>query len=357
MHIPEATHTSLYNDKLHAVIEAFFTERLNRAGKIHPHYQELWAEAARLIGSGGKRFRPRMAILSYCMFNGDDVEAILPAAAALELLHLGMLIHDDVIDRDYVRYGVDNIAGGYKKRYSHLVTNKDDQTHYAHSAALLAGDLMISEAYLLMAESSVDARTIIATQKLLGQSIYEVVGGELLDTEAAFRGGSTVSPELIALHKTASYTFTMPFLVGAELAGASAEEKEQLRVFGKNLGIAYQLRDDVIGVFGNEAETGKSTSGDIREGKRTYMVEQFYALASIDQRNRFDAYFGHQSLTDEECEEARALLRDSGALDKTEQTIAAYEAEARKAMATLSINPLYQDQLDELIHAVTQRVK
>ena len=354
---PPHTHDHDYGDELRGVIDGFLADRLSHAAAIHPHYAELWQEVGRLLGTGGKRLRSRMVLLSYSLFGGDDVHSILPAAAAQELLHVGMLIHDDIIDRDYIRYGIDNVAGGYKKRYAAFVADDAERLHYAHSAAILGGDLLLSEAYLLMAESNVDAEKIIAVQRLLGRGIFEVIGGELLDTETAFRGDGIATPEDVALYKTASYTFTLPFLVGALLAGASEEDQAYIRTFGSNLGIAFQLRDDIIGVFGDEAETGKSSTGDIREGKRTYMVELFYELASESQRAEFDNRFGKQSLTNEQCDDVRALLKDSGALAQTEQSIAEYEAKARRALEQMTVTQSFAGQLEQLIQVATKRSK
>jgi geranylgeranyl diphosphate synthase type II len=339
------------------VIEDFLARRLEKAALMSPYYQDLWAEISRLIHSGGKRLRPRLAVLSYHMFGGANTQAILPAAASLELLHLGMLVHDDIIDRDYVRYGVDNIAGGYNKKYDELVPDRADRLHYAHSAAILAGDLLLSEAYVLMAEASVDAKQILAIQKLLGQSIFEVIGGELLDTETAFRAAGEISTEKIARYKTASYTTTLPMLVGAQLANVSEENQVHVRTFGRNLGIAFQLRDDIIGVFGDEVVTGKTTIGDIREGKRTYMIEQFYALASAEQAERFDNYFGNSAINDDEAAIVRELLKVSGAVTATEQAIADFEHKARMGLEQLVIDSAYYEQLNDVITAVTKRVK
>lgn len=357
MHVAEAIAKTDDRVAIDAIIEVFITRQLAKSAGMSPYYQDLWSEVARLIRSGGKRLRSQMTILSYRMFNGRDVESILPAAAAQELLHLGMLVHDDIIDRDYTRYGVDNIAGGYNKIYHGLVSDKTDRLHYAHSAALLAGDLMLSEAYLLMAESKVDARKIIDIQKLLGESIFELVGGELLDTESAFREIGAVDPYTIALYKTASYTFTLPMLVGAQLANVSLTNQLHVREFGRNLGIAFQLRDDILGVFGDETETGKTTTGDIREGKRTYMIEQFCLLASEQQRVLFDRYFGDHSISTDEVSQIRELLLDSGALEKTEQSIIDYESKARSALKALTIDATYLAQLDDLIAIATKRAK
>lgn len=339
-----------------ARLEDFTSRQIAHASSISPHYAELWSDIDRLMHAGGKRLRSQIALLSYQMFGGKDVDAIIPAAASLELLHLGMLIHDDIIDRDNVRYGVPNITGSYGKKYSEFITKTSERTHHAQSAALLAGDLLLSSSYLLMAEATIAPNSTLEIQQLLGKSIFEVIGGELIDTESAFRATpNTQSAERIALYKTASYSFTLPLLLGATLAGLPENDKPNVLGAGKNLGIAFQLRDDILGIFGDESKTGKSVSGDIREGKRTYMVEQFYAVSSHEQRAAFDQHFGSPDITAEQVAEIRSLLVDSGALEKTESAIAMYETRARESLSKLEINPEYAAALEALIGITTVR--
>jgi len=346
-----------YSIELNQVIEDFFTRSSHKAASISPYYQDLWKELTRLVQSGGKRLRPKMTLLAYQAFGGTDVTSVIPAAAAQELLHFGMLIHDDIIDRDYVRYGVENIAGAYDKNYANMVSQAVDRLHYSHSAAMMAGDLMISGAYQLMAESDIDPAKILQAQTLLAKGIFEVVGGELLDTESAFREIGAIKAETVALYKTASYTFIVPMLIGSLLADAPKADQAYLRLFAENLGIAFQLQDDIIGVFGSEEETGKSASSDIREGKRTFMVEQFYLQADEDQVAVFDRHFGNQHASSEEVAVVRQLLIDAGARQKTEEAIARYEVKARSALDSLAIDAVYGEQLDELITIATRRVK
>jgi len=340
---------------LNGLLDDFFERQTKQSQLVSPYYQDLWKEMQRLVQSGGKRLRPRMTLLAYQAFGGQEMGEALPIAAAQELLHLSMLIHDDVIDRDYVRYGVDNVAGAYQKHYEELVPDPSDRLHYANSAAILAGDLLISGAYQIMLESTAAPTKILEIQKLLGRSIFEVAGGELIDTEAAFRAAGSIHSETVALYKTASYTFISPLLIGAVLAGASADDQTMMKLFAKNLGIAFQLRDDVIGVFGNEADTGKSTIGDIREGKRTYLVEQFYKYANEDDLATFDLYFGNRSIGVEEAEIVKELLIHTGAREKTEDAIRHYEANAREALGSLGVDEDYRRQLDDLIVIATKR--
>jgi geranylgeranyl diphosphate synthase, type II len=346
-----------YTMELNHVLESFFARNIDAAAMVSPYYEALWIETRRLIQSGGKRLRPKMTLLAYEALGGTDYESILPIAAAQELLHMSMLIHDDIIDRDYIRYGVDNIAGAYNKIYDQHVSDKTDRLHYAHSAALLAGDLLISGAYELITESSVTLPKIIETQRLFAQSLFEVAGGELLDTEASIRELGAIKAEVVARYKTASYTFVGPIVIGATLASASMKNIASLRVFAENIGIAFQLRDDIIGVFGDEAKTGKSTTGDIREGKQTYMIEQFLALATEDQRLTFDHYFGDNSISSDEVDTIKQLLIASGAKQKTEDAIDLYEKRARQALQKVTILDDFHEQLEGIIVIATRREK
>lgn len=346
-----------YLTAVNTVLEDFIERQIDASKDISPYYADLWLDISRLMRSGGKRLRPQMAVLSYQMFGGKETLSILPAAAALELLHLGTLVHDDIIDRDNVRYGVPNVSGSYMSNYTDFLPNRSDRIHYANSAALLAGDLLLSSAYIMMAESSVDPSKILEVQKLLGRGIFEVIGGELIDTESSFRSAGSIAPETIAIYKTASYSFILPLLMGATLAGATLENRNDVRLFGKNLGIAFQLRDDILGVFGNENETGKSATSDIREGKRTFLIEEFYKNANEQEVQLFESSFGQPNIDDAQADAVRSVLISSGALTKTENLIEHYETQARNALANLTIDHAFDAQLEDLIAIITRRTK
>ncbi|MDQ3064951.1 MAG: polyprenyl synthetase family protein [bacterium] len=339
------------------VIQSFLARRLSDSASISEYYQELWLEIARMFNSGGKRLRPQITLLAYRIFGGKEPESILPAAAAQELLNLGMLVHDDIIDLDYVRYGVDNIAGIYLNKYDKFVPNNNDKLHFAHSAALLAGDLLLSEAHLMLAESKVSANKILEVQKLFGQGIFEVTGGELLDTESTFRNSGAINPELVARYKTASYTFITPMLIGFQLADGAISNQKHIINLGSFLGIAYQLRDDILGVFGDSSITGKSNSSDIITGKQTLMVSQFNNLADKQQKHTFDSLFGVGPISEKDLDCVRNLLIKTGALEYTEQKIDEYVLLANAESNKLNIEPEHKDLVDKLIKVTTKRKK
>lgn len=298
---------------VNAVLDKFFEQSIQNAAKIDPSYERLWRNLYSLIQSGGKRLRPKMTLMTYRAFGGDDISSIIPIAAAQELLHFALLIHDDVIDRDYIRYGVANIAGHYRLEYSQYLSSPGSLTHYAHSAAILGGDLMLSGAHQLIATSELSEKDKIKAQHLLSVGVFEVAGGELLDTELSFNPYKNGDALKVATYKTASYSFVLPLLTGAHLAGANEERRNTLRQYAIALGIAYQLTDDLLSVFGDERQTGKSTVSDIIEGKRTYLVEMaFEAFTPADQAT-FMMTFGNSKATPPEIEAAKHLLESSGA--------------------------------------------
>lgn len=348
--------TTDFTGALTGVLDEYLNRHAARALEISPYYGTLWTEITRLIHAGGKKLRPKMTLMAYQAFGGKDVEKILPIAAAQELLHVGLLIHDDIIDRDTIRYGVDTIDGSYRKLYELMVGEAGERAHYAQSAALLAGDLLLTGAQQLLLESEVDPTRILEVQKILGTGIFEVIGGELIDTESAFREAGSISAETVARFKTASYSFITPLLSGAVLAGASETDQVKVREFAEAVGVAFQLRDDLIGLFGDEAVTGKSTKGDIREGKRTYIVEQFYATADEGQKQRFKQYFGKPEVSDEGVEIVKQLMENSGARQKTEAAITQLEAKAIRAIESFT-DAVQTQPFKELMALATQRSK
>ncbi len=337
------------------MINSFFKRSIDSASRIDASYQRLWESLYELIRSGGKRLRPKMTIMAYQAFGGKEIEKIVPIAAAQELLHFSLLIHDDVIDRDYVRYGVPNIAGRYQVAYSKYVTTPEDQTHYAHSAAVLGGDLMLSGAYQLVAMSEFSNEQKALAQGYLAQSIFEVAGGELLDTELSFMPYKTGDALKVATYKTASYSFIAPLMTGAGIAGLDEHKKAVLHDYASSLGVAYQLVDDLLGVFGNEIETGKSASSDIVEGKRTYLIEQGLSSFSEHEKTAFMLAFGNPQATAVEVENIKQLLEKSGARKATVEKINEYAAGAQKALDNLELEQEHYEKFVAFISKVTDR--
>ncbi len=249
-------------------LEKQFALRIKEAAAMHPSYASLWIETARVVTRGGKRLRPYLVMIG-C---GRYTSAAIPIAAAQELLHAAMLIHDDIIDRDNIRRGEPNINGAYSARYSQYLSPENAQ-HFAHGAGILAGDILISEAYRYITEFTIAQDISARLVKTMHTSIFTVIGGELMDVEAAFMHDVSFDPIMISRYKTASYSFIGPLLAGAYWAGASPDLLEKVTEFGTYAGIAFQLQDDMLNVFGDEHKTGKPVLADLREAKATYLIQ------------------------------------------------------------------------------------
>ncbi|MCA9335034.1 polyprenyl synthetase family protein [Candidatus Saccharibacteria bacterium] len=338
-------------------IDSFFERSIVHAADIDSSYERLWRTLHELIRSGGKRLRPRMTLLAYDAFGGKDSMSILPVAVAQELLHFSLLIHDDIIDRDYLRYGTSNIAGSYKAVYREHTASDDDMTHYAHSAAMLGGDLMLSAAHRMVASSQLSDSDKIIAQDFLAHSIFEVAGGELLDTELSFMPYREGDALKVARYKTVGYSFVNPLLAGATLAGINENQARALRDYAIALGVAFQLVDDLLGVFGDESSTGKSTSSDIREGKMTYIVERAIKEMDTDQRKVFDTWFGNHTASDDGVAAVQSLLEVTGAKQATVDLVAEYVSAAHEAIDRMELDAVAAHEFVKLVKKVTERTK
>lgn len=353
-YMPSVTESATHATLVTTYLDAFFARKIAAAREIHPRYETLWREIAR-VSSQGKRLRPLMLLMAYEAFGGNESSGVIPAAAACELLHVSMLVHDDIIDRDMMRHGEPTIQAAYETRYAGEVKRDADRQHNAVAAAILAGDLLLSEARSLItkAESTEDA--IRAAGYIFDQAVFEVAGGELLDVESSATLHGSVSSLIIMTYKTASYSFIGPLLIGATLGGASLGQQKLIRSFALNLGIAYQLTDDILGVFGDTVTTGKPNDSDIHEGKATYLVERFYGLASADKVAEFETIYGSSTASAEDCHRIRELFASSGALGETERLVRSYTEQANRDLTELSLDTLAHDSFSRLVASCTDR--
>ncbi|HYI33564.1 MAG TPA: polyprenyl synthetase family protein [Glaciibacter sp.] len=322
--------TEITTATLETELTRFFAAARLRASDYGPHYVALW-DALEGSSTGGKRVRPALVLAAYAGFDGRNSAVVTPVAMSFELLHTAFTIHDDVIDRDLARRGVPNIAGQFAQRaVAHGVGEGQAQV-WATTAAILAGDLALSEAHrslaILPAPAPVRARLL----DLLDRSVFVSAAGELSDvTNTASDGPLAVEDVLSTLEqKTAVYSFEAPLQAGAILAGAPEDSVDILGRFGRLVGVAFQLADDILGVFGDEALTGKSALADLREGKQTALVAH---AGTTTAWKSIAPFIGKADLSEEEAERVRVDLRACGALQAA-QTLAGDHA--REAVALL----------------------
>lgn len=330
-------------ERVDSYLARYFDRKIEESVNIHPAYGRLYKELKRVSLAGGKRLRPHLAYIGA----GEHNEQADAVATAHELLHIALLIHDDIIDRDLIRHNQPTIHGKYlDEHYNLAILDESERLHFSHSAALLGGDLLISGAYELLHEANVSLEKHRELQKLMTTSIFEVAGGELLDTEATF-SGEELDPLLVYRYKTASYSTIAPLLSGAALRDdISQSDLSHLNEFAEAMGVAYQMQDDTLGVFGNSKQTGKSTLGDLREGKQTYLVAAFRSIADKESLQVFNDTFGNEQVSDEELKFIKELIRNSGALGIAQNKESEMMKKAIEAANRISISNLKTNLID-----------
>lgn len=297
------------------LVDATLDRFLASAAAAAEDAPELYAEIRRSLGAGGKRLRPAFCLMGYRAGRGDDLERAAGAAAALELLHAFALMHDDVMDRSPLRRGVDAthiaLAG--------LPELEGDLTRFGESAAILAGDMAMVLADALWWDS-VGAQPAPNREYHLMRE--EVIAGQFLDLRASVSGEVTAErSRRISVLKSGRYTVERPLLIGATLADADEETLAVLRAYGPPVGEAFQLRDDILGAFGDPQTTGKDAFGDLREGKKTRLIAFAREIADRRQHATLDRWLGRDDLSAEGADALRTVLRETGAVDRVLEVI------------------------------------
>jgi len=291
----------------------------------------------RFVLAGGKRLRPLFCYWGWRSAGGTDGAPIIAASAALELFHAFALIHDDIMDGSDRRRGEPSVH----RLFADLHTRsswRGDPASYGRNTALLCGDLCAAWADQMFHECGLSAEQVHKGYGVFAIMRTEVIAGQYLDLVSGVGDGSVASALTVIRMKAARYTVTRPLQIGAALAGAGEESLAALAAFGDPLGDAFQLRDDVLGVFGDPAVTGKSILDDLREGKPTVMMALARGSADRDQQRRLKELFGNPDLDPEGAAELRQVIIDTGALNRIEQMIKVRTDAALGALADAPVS-------------------
>ena len=298
----------------------------------------------RFVLADGKRLRPMFCYWGWRGAGQPDTEGIITAAAALELFHAFALIHDDIMDGSDRRRGQPSVH----RHFTDLHTShswRGDAIRYGQSAALLCGDLCAAWADHMFTECGLPPDWIHRGHHLFTLMRTEVIAGQYLDLVSGVGDGSVAGALTVIRMKAARYTVTRPLQIGASLAGADQETLNALLAFGDPLGDAFQLRDDVLGVFGDPSITGKPILDDLREGKPTVLIALARAHADQTQAERLRNLFGRADLDLAGAEDLRTIIAATGARDRVENMIT---VRAESAVAALHDAPITDEARDAL---------
>jgi geranylgeranyl diphosphate synthase, type I len=284
------------------------------------------AEAVRsLTMRGGKRVRAVLVAVAYEALGGEGGAArIVPALAAVELLQTYLLIHDDWMDEDEVRRGGPTVHAMLRERFG--------SARAGETAAILAGDWACGLAQAALAATFVPQARVVAAMAELARIQTTVVMGQLLDMRA--QAGDRAAVERVHDLKTGSYTVRGPLALGAILAGANDDARARLDEFARPLGVAFQLRDDLLGTFGDARATGKPSGRDLRQGKRTALVAELEAASDIALRDRV---LGVEDAPAADVQRLIDRLVASGAKTRVEERLGALLDEARALLDAVPV--------------------
>ena len=334
---------------------AFLAARRLQLLAIDPALEEICDTVETFVLGGGKRLRPAFAYWGYRGAGGIDNEQVVAAVSALELVQASALIHDDLMDRSDTRRGEPSVHRRFETRHSSAGW-RGDAAAFGDGAAVLLGDLVLVWSDELLHTSGVELADLARARTVFDEMRTEVTVGQYLDVLTQATGDTSVERAgKVARYKSAKYTIERPLLLGAALAGASSELSASYSGFGLPLGEAFQMRDDVLGVFGDPAQTGKPAGDDLREGKRTYLVAAAFAALDDVSRAELDAGLGDRSLDDAGVARLRALIQASGARDRIEERISTLTASALAALEAAEIEPEARSVLHALADAATRR--
>jgi geranylgeranyl diphosphate synthase type I len=345
-----------FRERLQKILDEFLDEMGDRLAPLGADAAALLAEGRQCV-SGGKRFRAAFCWWGYRAVRPEveDEHALLRACAALELLHASALVHDDYMDASDTRRGRPATHRAFAA--SHRSASwRGDPVQYGASAAILLGDLLLSWSDELLRRCGLDAGRVAAALDVFDRCRTEVITGQFLDVSVQARGRADVDAAMTVLrYKSAKYSVERPLHVGATLAGAAPEELRDLTSYGLPVGEAFQLRDDLLGVYGDPAATGKPAGDDLVEGKRTVLVALALDAAPAADAARLDAALG-TALSDEQVAGLRRIIDGSGAHAHVEQVIDELVAVALARLESSSVAQPARAVLRELAAAATDRV-
>ncbi|EAR24021.1 geranylgeranyl pyrophosphate synthase [marine actinobacterium PHSC20C1] len=362
-------------DLVQLKIDEFLAEKQSELNSIAPELTAMTDVGGSLL-SGGKRFRALFCYWGWQAVAGlpsstgpldsevksEELPGVLLSASALELFHAAALVHDDIMDRSDTRRGSPSAHRRFEQMHRDGAWTGNAET-YGQSAALLLGDLLLgwSDELLGRGLAMLPRPAALAARREFMTMRTEVMAGQYLDIHDESAWASYPESEAldraqrVLIYKSAKYSVEAPLAVGASLGAGTEEQIAALRAFGLPLGVAFQLRDDVLGIFGDPERTGKPAGDDLREGKRTAIIAIARQKLSTSANAILDELLGDPDLSTEQVNMIRSTLKDSGAVEQIERVISRNLERACEAIENAPLAPTAKARLLELAQAATTR--
>ena len=303
-----------------------------------------------MVNSGGKRLRPAFCYFAFVGCGGDpSADLVIDAGAALELLHTFALIHDDIMDGSHTRRGATTVHRSFMEMHQSAKL-KGESRRFGEGVGILIGDLAF-----VYADSLLEAAPL-RTRKIFSELRLEVNVGQYLDILGTAKSMPSIElAEKVCIYKSGKYTVERPLHVGASLANCSDTILEQLSSFGMPLGEAFQLKDDLLGAFGDSDIIGKPVGDDLREGKPTSLVALTLDRAVGSQRDAFVDLFSRECHDEEDLAKMLEIIESTGAKESVEQRVDELVDRSIAALSRTDLDAVAKTQLGELAFFVASR--
>lgn len=347
---------SQHSDSIETTLSRFFEEQHDIATNTDKYLAQSVTLLRTFSLRGGKSIRSFLAQIAYTLAKGKKHDGLLQAIASIELHHKHILILDDISDRDETRYGGPTMEYAYRE----VMAGLPDEQHKAMSFAMLDGVLLEAFSKELLLASGFPAKTLIACIHLFDTVMYRdtLAGWQIHGMQSTAPLSHATQAEFIKGLKlvTASYTFEGPLLMGLALAENKDTQLETaLRSYADQVGTAFQMHDDILGLFGDSKQTGKPVGNDVREGKKTLLLQVAYERGSTQEKAILEKACG-QPISADMLKAVQIIVQDTGSLDYSRQLEKEYVDNGIAALVDLPTSPQKQ-LLTELAHYIITREK
>jgi geranylgeranyl diphosphate synthase type I len=329
-----------YKNNVEEELKKFFARKKHETSSLSKELGESLSKLEDFTMRGGKRIRAVLMIVGYTACGGKDLKEIIKTSISAELIHSFLLIHDDIIDNDDFRRNGPTVHKSYGKMYSPKL---------AEAIAIIVGDYSGYYALDLIINSRFDDKNKLEALNEIINAIKETCYGEFIDVLGSVKEVDEKEIQKIHLYKTAKYTFSYPLRAGAMLAGANKQVLKQFNNIGILLGLAFQVKDDILGIYGDEKEVGKPIGSDIREGKKTLLVLKAnspYVKSKLGKK-----------ISLSELEKIRKIIKDSGSLAYSQDLISTLISKAKKEISKLKVRQKEKSFLIKMADYVAERSK
>lgn len=310
------------------------------------------------LASQGKMIRGGLVVLAYSLFKDNPPQAAFEVGAVMELFQTCFLIQDDIMDNDLFRRGLPTLHSQYQKKAEQ--DNMQDPPHIGRSLGMCASDIALFKAFGILARIKTECRVHRKLSALFVQEFTHVGIAQMMDVFYAYSKNTISEDEVlhIYLYKTGRYTFSLPLMAGAILAHQPDSTVDALSELGEHIGIIFQIKDDELGLFGDQEQTGKPVGSDIREGKKTIFYINLLKKADEKVKERLYSLFGNNTITKSEIGEVRNYIIDLGVKDEIDKKLKGYVEKATHIIDSLSgDNSDKWDYIRQLIRYNLTRVK